>query len=191
MTATAGSPHIGLVVEGAGEREALPLLLRNWLRRRGNFRDILGSPVLCHGRSKALQVGGIEEKVAIATARPGCRAVLVVLDSEGDPVCQRGPEILVRSRTSGRGKPIAVALADRQYEAWLMASAETLGLEGLAYSSTRDPVSVLVEALRPRKYVKPTWQPSLTQRIDFDLAIPRSPSLRRLLGRFDDLVRAF
>jgi Domain of unknown function (DUF4276) len=190
MTAAADAPHIGLVVEGSGEFEALPLLLRRWLHEGSDFRDILGSPVLCHGRSKALKTGGIEEKVAVAAARPGCRAVLVVLDGEGDPVCQRGPELLMRSRESGRGKPIAVALADRQYEAWLMASAETLGLEGLAYSSTRDPVSALVDALRPRKYVKPVWQPRLTERIDFALAIPRSPSLRRLLDRFDELVRA-
>jgi len=192
MTAAEDSPHIGLVVEGPGEFEALPLLLRNWRRRQGDFRDLLGPPVSCNGRSKALMAGGIEGKVSIATARPGCRAVLVVLDSEGDPVCQRGPDLLVRSRTSGRGKPVAVALADRQYEAWLMASAETLGLEGLVYSPTRDPESALVAALRPHnKYVKTKWQARLTDRIDFDLAIPRSPSLRRLLARFDDLVRAF
>lgn len=189
MTATDDSPHIGLVVEGAGELEALPLLLRRWLRERGDFRDVLGSPVACHGRSKALQPGGIEEKVAIAVARPGCRAVLVVLDGEGDPVCQSGPELLMRSRAASGGKPVVVALAEHQYEAWLMASAETLDLEGLAYSSTRSPVSALVAALRPVKYLKTRWQPRLTERIDFDLAMSRSPSLRRLLARFDELLR--
>jgi len=189
MTAADDSPHVGLIVEGLGEFEALPLLLRRWLREHGDFRDLLGSPVLCHGRSNALRVGGIEGKVAIAAARPGCRAVLVVLDGEGDPVCQRGPEFLRRSRASSHGKPIAIALADRRYEAWLVASAETLGLERLAYSAVRDPLSALVKAIRPEKYVKPIWQPRLTDRIDFDRAISRSPSLKRLLDRFDELVR--
>lgn len=69
-----------------------------------------------------------------------------------------------------------------------MASAETLGLAGLTYSATRDPLFAIVEALRPRKYIKPVLQPSLTALIDFDRAVPRSASLQRLLVRFDGLL---
>jgi len=160
MTAAEDSAHLGLVVEGPGEFEALPLLLRRWLREHGNHRDLLGRPVLCNGRSKAIQAGGIERRVSIATARPGCRAVLVVLDGEGDPVCQLGPELLARSQGAARGRPLAVVLADRKYEAWLVASAETLGIDGLQFSPLRDPTSAIVEALRPQKYVKRSGNPS-------------------------------
>jgi hypothetical protein len=188
MTAADDSPHIGLVVEGRGEIQALPLLLRKWLRERGDFRDILGKPVPCNGRANALKLNGIEGKVAVAAARPGCRAVLVVLDGEGDAVCRLGPKLLVRSRTVAGGKPVAIALADVKYESWLIASTETLDVSGLKYSATRDPVSALEKALLPSKYIKPVWQPRLTQRIDFGLALPRSRSLKRFLARFDKLL---
>lgn len=68
-----------------------------------------------------------------------------------------------------------------------MASAETLGLEGLQFSPLRDPTSAIVEALRPQKYVKTVWQPKLSQRVDFALALPRNESLKRLFARFDEL----
>lgn len=190
MTAAIGAPHIGVVVEGRGEIQAVPLLLRRWLQEQGDFRDILGKPIPFNGRSNALKPNGIEGKVAVAAGRPECRGVLVVLDGEGDPVCQLGPSLLERACAEAGGKPVVIALADNKYEAWLMASAETLGLPRLEYSGTRDPLSAIVEAMKPESYIKTVMQPRLTQRINFGLAIPRSRSLRRLLAHFDDLVRA-
>jgi len=187
MTADPSSPHIGLVVEGRGDVIALPAMLRRWLHLRNEFSDLLGKPLACNGRSKALREGGIEHFVAIVAARPGCRGVLVVMDGEGDPVCDLGPALLARCQAASAGRPVAVTLAEDKYEAWLLASAETLGIVGLSYSPTRDPVSALVEALRPMKYVKPVWQPRLSQRLDFELATSRSMSLARLLARFDEL----
>src|SRR6266699_356164 len=97
MTASADVPHIGLVVEGRGDAGALPLLLRKWINSRGDYRDLLGRPVVCDGRDRAIVPDGIEKYVAVAAARPGCQAVLVVLDAEGDPACELGPVLLTRA----------------------------------------------------------------------------------------------
>jgi len=86
--------------------------------------------------------------------------------------------------------PAAVALADTKFETWIVASAETLSLPGVVFPTITDPERAIKEALRPVKYVKPVWQPRLTQLIDLELACSRDSSLARLLARFDDLVVA-
>ena len=187
MTASPSAPHVGLVVEGRGDEYALPPLLRRWLYRSEMWADILGKPIPCHGREKALAPNGLEGYVATAAGRPGCVGVLVVLDAENDAACELGPGLTTRAQAV-TGKPVAVCLAEPKYEGWLVASAETMELTSLTYSTTRDPGALIVEALRPAKYVKPTWQPRLSERLDFDLACGRASSLKRTLEKFDGLT---
>lgn len=71
MTPRATEPHIGVVVEGAGELESVRILFGRWRQERhDDYRDLLGKPVPCHGRDKALMPDGIEGRVATAAARP-------------------------------------------------------------------------------------------------------------------------
>lgn len=186
MTARPTDPHIGLVVEGAGDRGALPVVLRAHLHASLDFRDILGKPVPAHGREKATAKGGIEGYVVTAGLRPGCVGVLVVLDGEGDCVAELGPELLSRA-SAVIGKPVYVALADIDFESWLYASAETLDI-GLEYRHGASGQGAIKDALKPHKYVKPTWQPRLASRMDLTVAAQRSPSLARAFARFDQLV---
>lgn len=185
MTGTFTDPHIGLVVEGAGDRGAVPVLLRAYLHSVNDYRDVLGRPVPAHGRDKALRKGGLEGFVATAASRPGCVGVLVVLDGEGDPVSTLGPELLVRAQ-SVTGKPVFIALADCDFESWLYASAETLDLNLMFDESCRGQGEIAA-AIRPAKYVKPTWQPRLTGRMDLQLAKGRSKSLCYAFEQFEIL----
>lgn len=186
MVADPREPHVGLVVEGAGDRGALPVVLRSYLHARGEYRDILGKPVPLHGRDKAFVPNGIEGYAAVAGARPGCVGVLVVLDAEGDCVAQRGPELFTRARCAIQ-VPVHVALADTAFEDWLYASAETLRLDGLNFDPQKSGGSMIKHALRPAAYNKPVWQPRLAARMNIDMARVRSPSFDRMLLRFDDL----
>lgn len=188
MTASPDEPHVGLIVEGPGDAKSLPLVLREWLAQRGDFRDILGKPAICNGRERAIVAEGLEGYVAAVTARPGCQAALVVLDAEGDSACDLGPKLLTRAMAITR-LPVAVALAERCWEDWLYASIETLRIGSeLTYDQRYRGTPIIKEALRPAKYVKPTWQPRLTARMDIGLAGSRSPSLSRMLQKFDELV---
>lgn len=98
MTPRPEDPHIGLIVEGAGDKQGVPVLLRNYLQKRGDYRDILGKAIPCHGRGAATTQNGIEGFVSIAAARPGCVGVPVILDGEGDPVCELGPALQQRGQ---------------------------------------------------------------------------------------------
>lgn len=187
MTAMYDDPHIGLVVEGRGDHNAVPLLLRRHMQSREEYRDVLGKPVPVHGRGNATVETGIEGYVATAGRRPGCRGVVVILDGDDDCVAELGPSLLQRSKPQV-GVPVVVALAVVEYEDWLYASAETLELPGLTYQPARAGQMAIAEALKPRKYVKPTWQPRLTARMDIDLAVTRSGSLERALRKFDALL---
>ncbi len=177
------SGQIGLVVEGPGDAASVPVLLGKWLQTWGLPPNLLSRPISCAGRDRALRPNGLEGYVATAAARPRCTGVLVLLDSEGDPACPLGPQLLLRARAV-TALPIVVALAETKYESWLRASAETLRLNGLNYGSQADAEDDIRRALGNRKYAKPTWQPRLTERMDLELACGRSQSLRRLREQF-------
>lgn len=186
MVAAPTDPHVELVVEGAGDLRALPIVLRAHLGTTGEFRDVLGKPVPLHGRTKAFVPGGIEKYVATAASRPGCVSVLVVLDGDKDCVAEAGPSLRERFDEVSR-VPVQVALAERNFEDWLYASAETLDLELDGYDRDQSGLHALKVALRPGAYTKPVWQPRLAYRMNLAIARPRSTSLDRCLERFDEL----
>jgi hypothetical protein len=186
MTAKADQLHIGLIVEGKGDEVAVPLLLRKYLSHQDDYRDILGKPVWTNGISNATKPKGIEGYAAAAAYRPGCRGVMVVLDADDDCAVDRA--VKLRNRIAGTiQQPFAVALAERTYEDWLYSSIESLRLQNTKYVPGGNGIKKIKMAL-PEKYVKPIWQPRLTDRLDISLAKSRSKSLDRMLSRFQALV---
>lgn len=187
MTARPADPHIGLVVEGAGDKNALPLLLRAHLSAVGEFRDVLGKPIPFHGKTKATAPGGIEGYCGTAAARPGCVGTIVLLDSDDAEACIQGPGLTERANKVSR-VPVHVCLAERDFEDWLAASIETLDLGASAYDPRGRGLTILEGLIRPDKYVKPVWQPRLAARVDVDLVARRSTSFARLLRKVDLLA---
>lgn len=186
--------HIALVVEGRGEREAVPMLVRDYLHSRSQYELLVGKPLVANGRDKILKPGELERFVMLAASEPGACGVLVVLDAEGDPACERGPECSDRA-AAATGLPTRVCLAVRQFENWIIGSAETVFGADSEAQPLADPegrgASVEVErGLRPTKYNKPIHQPSLTKRVDIDLARSRCPSFDRLFRCIDELSLA-
>ena len=101
-------------------------------------------------------------------------------------MCTLGPSLLVRATAKSR-VPVRVALADRDFEDWLYASAETLGLGIVAYDPEQRGQAAIKSALRPRAYAKPVWQPKLAAKMDHGRATARNRSFARMLQRFDEL----
>ena len=189
MSARAGEPHIGLIIEGKADLHAVPILLRRHMHSSGEYRDILGKPIALHGVSNATKSDGIEGFIATAAYRPGCRGVLVVLDADDNCEAELGPELLARAQEKV-AQPVVFALAGRDYEDWLYASAETLNIGDLPYRSGARGLNEIKKALKEQQtsYSKPLWQPRLTDRMDISLARSRNLSLSRMLNRFDGLV---
>lgn len=181
--------HLGLVVEGPGDREAVRLLVRQHLFASGEFGLRIGLPWSGNGREKLLADDKLEDFVAGAARVPGAAGVLVVFDAEGDAACELGPESLARAQ-SATELPVRVCIAVRCFENWIAASVETVfdEVEPLADCEGKGAIGLIKEGMHPTKYVKTVHQARLASRIDQSLACDKSPSLARFFRCIDELV---
>ncbi|WP_295432656.1 hypothetical protein [uncultured Thiodictyon sp.] len=136
------------------------------------------------------------------TLRPA--AILVVLDADDE--CQvrssgdgLGPALLARARTVAPDMPLAVVIANREYEAWFLASLTALRAAGLLPSDRLpDPLRPevprdckgLIERLLGCSYEERVHQLRLTGGLTFSPgAAARSASYGKLLRDLDRLTR--
>jgi hypothetical protein len=183
--------HIALVVEGHGDLAAVPDMLRRYLALQGFTGVRVGKPLNAKNRAKLLKAGELERFAELAMRQPGAGALVVVFDADKDPACEIGPTALDRL-TACLNVPVKVCIAVREFENWIMASAETIfeGLEPPDDPEGAGAAYAIKQALKPQAYVKPRDQPALAKRIDFDLARSRAPSLDHFLRIVDDLAAA-
>ena len=122
----------------------------------------------------------------------GARAILVLLDSDDDCPADLGPRLLARAQCLSPDLRILVVLAKREFEAWFLASAESLrgrrGLRGdLVSPAYPEEVQGAKEWLSERMtgnqhYVETLDQPALVAGLDLDAAKTRR-FLRQVLAR--------
>ena len=124
---------IACVVEGHGETDAVPILIRRIAREfdPGIAVDV-PHPVRIP-KSKLIKPGELERAVELAARSVGPGgAILVMLDSDDDCPATVGPQLLDRARQVRRDLPLAVVLPKCEYEAWFLAAARSLrGRRGL------------------------------------------------------------
>lgn len=186
MTAKPGQAHFGLVVEGPGDKGAFPILLRNYLQSKAIYDDLLGKPVPLKGKGSATRPSGLEGYV-LAAARPGCLAVIVLIDADKDASCKLGPDLLARAQAV-TGVPVIMVIAERDFEDWIGCSIETLDLGVTTWSPTTRGKTAIEAGLAPEPYLKSTMQARLTSRMDIDLARSRNTSLDRLFRKVDSAL---
>jgi hypothetical protein len=132
------------IVEGHGEVRAVPALMRQWLRLRG-LAHVLSTPDLAMnakgcGRLKAEydrgRQRGVEHYVQQALRRrPLPAGILAILDADDEclkrgPDRRLGPELLARAESVAGPIPVAVVVAHREFEAWLLADLAALREDG-------------------------------------------------------------
>ncbi|MFD5846176.1 DUF4276 family protein [Streptomyces chartreusis] len=179
---------IASVVEGEGEISALPVLLRRLMYEAGIWDPDISTPFLRH-RGQLIRAGGLEAAVEAQARRvpadhPG--GILVVIDADDDCPASLGPALLARAEATRPDRRTAVVLANREFEAWFLASAPSLGgraglaenLEVPANSETlRDCKGWLTHHRRDGVRYRPRVdQSALTHAIDLDLTRANSPS---------------
>jgi hypothetical protein len=133
-----------LVVEGDGDKAAAPLLLRRVLYKYGRYDIDVGQPVKAGNCSKLEKE--FEKFLRHAQGKPRCGAILVLLDSDDDCPKDLAARLATRCNQAGVGKPVAVVCATREYEAWFLASLETI--KGSAEISESASFNGDVEMLR-------------------------------------------
>ena len=79
------------------------------------------------------KAGELERAIELAALKTRPRGgVLVLLDSDDDCPAELGPSLLARAAQAGMGLPVGVVLAQREFESWFLAGAESLrGRRGL------------------------------------------------------------
>ena len=124
---------IGCIVEGHGEVEAVPVLIRRIVENLYPELSITIELPIRTSRNLVVKPGELERRVELAARRiSGQGAIFIILDSDDDCPAQLGPELLHRASQAHSDLPIAVVLAKHEFEAWFLASAESLrGRRGL------------------------------------------------------------
>lgn len=183
---------LGVVVEGDGEVDAVPILIRRHLHENRQIFDLeVDKPKNSKGRGNLEAPGGVERYSQYSALPEEVRGVLVLCDSDSDRVCEFGPELQERATGAVSGKPVVVTLAVKEFENWIVASAETI--EGADPVEAEDFEALAAEGIirswrYPRAYIKPLHQPGYAQKLDFDLVRERCPSFGRLIRCLDSLI---
>ena len=185
------------VVEGYGEVEALPLLLRRLLGEVGAWVEI-GTPIR-RPRNQLASELGVMRAVEIARRQPACEAILIVFDGDRDCPAELGPKVRGWAEAAAR-LPCEVVLPHREYEAWFLAAIESLRTHDLIRTDAeshpepekpRGAKEQLQERLAAGRVYSPTrHQAALSASFSLELAFRRSRSFRKLTTSFGSLIEA-
>lgn len=115
------------IVEGHGEVQAVPVLIRRVLSSYApDHQTTIGRPIRVK-RNGLVQQGGIEHAIEFAAQQCGKGdGLLVLLDADDDLPCELGPRLLERATAARADRAIRVVAAMREFEAWFLAAARSL-----------------------------------------------------------------
>ncbi len=183
---------VASVVEGQGEAAALPVLLRRLVAEIDPDRPSQILPPVRVNRTKMTRPSEAEKYLGLAMAKLGDQlgAVLVLLDADDDCAATLGPELLRICRNIRPDVSVSVVLAVAEFEAWFLASADTLGgRRGLPadLEAPADPETIRDAKgwLRARRidglgYSPTVDQPALAALFDLATARARAASFDKL-----------
>ena len=188
------------VVEGAGDVDAFPVLLRRILVERYHRPDVSVAQrnmvVRANGRSNLERK--FENFLQYAQYKPECDAILVLLDTYG-----RCPVVLAQGLTDrcvqmGLTPPVEIVCAHWSYESWFLASLDTIkghrGISDAAALSQEaedipNPKLWLTNQMpRGQAYKETLHQASLSSLIDIEMAYRNSRSFRKLCHSLELLL---
>ena len=119
--------EIATIVEGHGEVESLPILIRRIARRVAPDVQLRIARPVRTPRQRVVQPGRLEDSLEDAAGKTGRDGrILILLDSNGDCPRALAAELRRRAELARSDRRIRVVLAKMEYEAWLVASADSL-----------------------------------------------------------------
>lgn len=192
---------VASIVEGDGEVAALPVLLRRVCDWRTPGASVALLPPIRVRRDRFLHRDDeFRRHLLLAANKCGESGwILVLLDADDDCPATLGADIARRSRAVLSHRRVAVVLANREYEAWFIASATGLnGRRGfdLATEPTVEPEQPrnakkwMADRMSDRGYHETTDQPAFSALLDLALTHRRSRSFRKLCSEWSKHVDA-
>ncbi|MDP2359741.1 MAG: DUF4276 family protein [bacterium] len=180
-------------VEGEGEALAVPLLLRRLVWEMQVFDVQIGTAVR-RTRDRLAGRDGLRATMDLARRIKDVEGVLLLLDADDDCPAVEGPRITEWLRDVAPDVRSGLVMANREYEAWFLASWETM-------TETGDRARLMNDPDVPRdakgrvarglgiRYHEPFDQVRLTNLIDLRVAAQRSRSFRKLVMEVERLLR--
>ncbi len=182
--------HIVPIVEGHGEVEAVPILIRRMMIQLGFNVPEIAKPIRIP-RNMISKDSELERALRFAFHKiksPGC--ILILVDADDDCPKDLGPSLLARAQGFQIDVPIFATIANKEYEAWFLASLISLrGFRGI--KNDAEP-PMYPESIRGAKqyltdimisgfrYSPRVDQPAFTDQFDINEALRLSPSLEKL-----------
>jgi hypothetical protein len=136
---------LGIIVEGHGEVQAAPALVRR-IAHSLSFYTLITCHVRRITKSQLLQPGELEKAVEALTRQIGRNhPLLVLLDADQDCPKELANRLRARCHAAHADVAISIVIANKEYEEWFLAAAKSLaGQRGLAKQLERptDPESI-------------------------------------------------
>lgn len=187
---------VATIVEGDGEVAAVPVLLRRIAMWRSAEMSVdVAAPIRVRRDRFLNREDEFQRHLQLAAAKCGETGwVLVLLDADDDCPATFGAEILRRAQICAPHRNVSVVLANREYEAWFIAAAESLNgqrgfsclaAEAIDAEAPRNAKGWIREHMAGGSYGETTDQPAFTARMDFQQAFDRSRSFRKLCSEWD------
>lgn len=188
------------IVEGQGDEAALPLLLRRLRDEAQSWGLEVGRPHRKR-RTELVRKDSLQNAVRVAALRENCAGILVLFDADDDCPAALAPTLELWAREAAGEIPCAVVMANREYEAWFLASMEALrGRAGILPDAVphadpeapRDAKGEVERRMVPGAscYSPTVDQAPLTAHLDLQNAYRRCRSFRKLVGAFGGLAAA-
>jgi len=178
------------IVEGYGEVQAVPVLIRRLLTEANCFVVNVGRPIR-RSQSQFHSQEGVRVAVKVALRQPDCSGILLLLDGEDDCPKELAEDIRGWAFEAAGRVPCDVIVAYREYETWFLAAIESLagkyGIRNGAAApadpeSRRDSKAALEEFMPDyRAYSETGDQPGMSAEFDMKLAFRRNRSFRKLV----------
>lgn len=189
------------IVEGDGEVAALPVLLRRlaaW--RTPNIVAEVLTPIRVRRDRFLNRDDEFRRHLLLAAGKSGEDGwILVLLDADDDCPAEIGGQILARAMAYIPHRRISVVLANKEYEAWFIAAANSLhGYRGFHFNPAdvvdaevpRNAKGWMADRMANHIYGETTDQPAFSARMDLEETFGGSRSFRKLCGDWDNQVVA-
>lgn len=181
------------VVEGNGEERAFPELLRRLRDESGVFDLVFNRPIR-RRRWEFVTESSLRKIVRLAALQE-CQGILILFDSDKDCPRELAAEVQVWAHSEARGIPCEVVIAHCEYEAWFLASLESLrGRSGIRVDAVSPPDPESIRGAKEKlktymtSYLPVQDQAALSAIFDLPSAYRSCRSFRRLANAFGTVV---
>ncbi len=190
-------------MEGSGDSEAVPILLRRILWEGLSTYDItVENPKSAKGKKNLIK--DYEKFLRYASVEPSCAGILVLLDADDECPVEEAGNLVKRAKDLNLAKAITIVEANREYETWFLASLDSqqgmeirtrLGIhQSEAYRGNVEDIHAKAWLKRAmphgRTYKETSDQAALSSLIDIEHTRRRSRSFQRLCHAVEELLCA-